>query len=374
MAIKTDRNRNLVFPSWFNLDMMPSFAASEHLVSTARGPSWDLEAWAPEFLRGKELRPAANCSCQQSSRLAIKGTMMKSRLRRLLLSIVRILLKLRYRIEMEGIEQLGDVEGPTLFLPNHPAYIDPAIVLAHMPPRIEPRPLVFTETYRIGALYPLMRIVDAVEVPDLRRGRRSGVKTTRALIESVTHDLDRGDSFLIYPSGRLQRENQEQIGTARAVHDFLKRCSDVNVVLIRIRGVWGSVFSCAPTGDVPKLRKIVLIGIPRLLGSLILFLPRRQVNLTLERMDAAELASLSRPELNRHLERWYNDDGGEPPRYVPYHLLIGPRRRRFANDPLLDTTQVADNTLTRLPGRWLRKVRERRKERRRRSADEASRR
>jgi len=296
---------------------------------------------------------------------------MKSGLRRLILSIVRILLKLRYRIEVEGIEQLKDMDGPTLFLPNHPAYIDPAIVLAHIPPQIEPRPLVFTDTYRIGALYPLMRIVDAVEVPDLRRGRRSDVKKTRALIESVTHDLDRGDSFLIYPSGRLQRENEEQIGTARAAHDILKKCSDVNVVLIRLRGVWGSVFSCAPTGDVPDLRKIVLIGIPRLLGSLILFLPRRQVALTLERVDASELAGLSRPELNRHLERWYNDDGGEPPLYVPYHLFIGPRRRLFASDPLLDAHQVADEASTRLGERWLRKMRERRQERMRRAADEA---
>ncbi len=298
---------------------------------------------------------------------------MKSRIRRIILRIVRVLLKLRYRIDVEGLERLERLEGPTLLLPNHPAYIDPAIVLAHMPPQIMTRPLVFTETYHIRALYPLMRLVDAVEVPDLRRGRRLEVKRTRALIESVTSDLDRGDSFLIYPSGRLQRENNEQIGTARAVHDILKRREDVNVVLIRIRGVWGSVFSCAPTGDVPELRKIVLKGIPRLLGSLILFLPRREVTLTIEVADTSYLASLSRAELNRHLEQWYNDDGGEPPRYVPYHLFLGPRRRRFATDPLLDT-QVEDVALTRLPGRWLRKVRERRRERKqRRAAAKASR-
>jgi long-chain-fatty-acid--[acyl-carrier-protein] ligase len=297
---------------------------------------------------------------------------MKSRIRRLVLLIVRILLRLRYRIEVEGREQLIGLEGPTLLLPNHPAYIDPAIVLAHMSPQIEARPLVFTDTFRISTLYPLMRVVDAVEVPDLRRGRRADVKKTRALIESVTDDLQHGDSFLIYPSGRLQRENEEQIGTARAVHDILKRNSDVNIVLVRIRGVWGSVFSCAPTGDIPDLRKIVVIGIPRLLGSLILFLPRREVTLTVERVDPSQLVGLSRADLNRQLEQWYNDDGGEPPRYVPYHLFIGPRQRRFASDPLLDT-QVTDNASARLPGRWFRKVRERRAEKRRRAAaDKAS--
>lgn len=296
---------------------------------------------------------------------------MKSRIRRLILPLVRSLLKLRYRIDVVGVEQLNGLGGPTLFLPNHPAYIDPVIVLAHLPPQMAPRPLVFTDTYRIHALYPLMRLVDAVEVPDLRRARRSDAQKTRVLIEAVVHDLGRGDSFLIYPSGRLQRVNEEQIGTARAVHDILKRELDVNIVLIRIRGVWGSVFSCAPTGDVPDLKKIVLIGIPRLLGSLILFLPRRHVTLTMERVDAKQLASLSRADLNRYLEQWYNGDGGEMPRYVPYHRFLGRRSRRFANDPLLDT-QAADDASTRLPGRWLRRLRERREERRRRAADKAS--
>ncbi|MCP4190415.1 MAG: 1-acyl-sn-glycerol-3-phosphate acyltransferase [Planctomycetaceae bacterium] len=253
---------------------------------------------------------------------------MKIWLRKLVLSATRLLLNLRYRIRVEGIERLQLDDRATLVLPNHPAYIDPAMVLAHLPlPQGAPRPVVYTETYRMPALYPLMRVVDAVEVPDLRRTRRAAVLETRELIENIADDLKKGQSFLIYPSGRLQRENHEYIGTARMAHDILSRCGQVNVVLVRIRGVWGSVFSCAPTGGLPNLRKLLLAGIPRLLGSLILFLPRRNVSLVVEQVDSQRLAELGRLELNEQLESWYNEDGGELPSYVPFHVLLKRRRK-----------------------------------------------
>ncbi|MDG2385416.1 MAG: lysophospholipid acyltransferase family protein [Pirellulaceae bacterium] len=249
-------------------------------------------------------------------------------LRKLVLRGTRLLLSLRYRISVEGLDRLQLHEGPTLVLPNHPAYVDPAIVLAHLPLAQEClRPVVYTETYRMPALYPLMRVVDAVEVPDLRRTRRAAVLETRQLIDEIVNNLKAGESFLIYPSGRLQRKNHEYIGTARMTHDILTRCGEVNVLLVRIRGVWGSVFSCAPTGGVPDLRKLVLAGVPRLLGSLILFLPRRNVSLVVEQVNSQRLAELNRLEMNEQLERWYNEDGGESPSYVPFHVLLKKRRK-----------------------------------------------
>ena len=246
-------------------------------------------------------------------------------MRKFVLAATRFSLRLRYRIRVSGLESVRNLQGATLVLPNHPAYIDPVMVLTEVKlPTGIPRPVVYTETYRMPPLYPLMRVVNAAEVPDLRRHPRQAAKATRELIDWITQDLKRGQSFLIYPSGRLQRNDTEWIGAARMTHDLLLRCGSVNLVLVRIRGVWGSVFSCAPTGDVPDLKKVFWLGIPRLLRSLILFLPRRNVSIHVESIEAAQFLGMSRLEFNEWLEAWYNHDGGESPIYVPYHGL---RRR-----------------------------------------------
>ena len=71
----------------------------------------------------------------------------------------------------------------------------------------------------------------------------------------------------------------------------------------------------------------MLAGVPRLLGSLILFLPRRNVSLVVEQVNSQRLAELNRLEMNEQLERWYNEDGGESPSYVPFHVLLKKRRK-----------------------------------------------
>ena len=61
---------------------------------------------------------------------------------RALLAFVRGLLRLRYTIEVEGLEAVRarDDGRPILFLPNHPALIDPALVYMSLA-GFAPRPL-----------------------------------------------------------------------------------------------------------------------------------------------------------------------------------------------------------------------------------------
>ncbi|HWQ10265.1 MAG TPA: hypothetical protein VN436_14190, partial [Holophaga sp.] len=60
----------------------------------------------------------------------------------LLRSIARCALRLRYRIEVQGLEEVA-AKGTTgiLFLPNHPALVDPVIVLSELHRRFAPRSL-----------------------------------------------------------------------------------------------------------------------------------------------------------------------------------------------------------------------------------------
>ncbi len=242
--------------------------------------------------------------------------------------VVRWILRLRYRVRVEGGEALAGLRGPTIVMPNHPAYIDPPLVLAHLRLHAPLRPLVYTGTYRMAVLYPWMRAMGAVEVPELQSHSRSAQQAALAMIERITAALRRGESVLVYPAGRLQQQGRETIRATRAPAELLRACPEANVVLVRTRGLWGSRFSWARTGRQPNLMRVALRGGLDVLANLILVMPRRPVTLTVEVIPRDQLPPPEREQLNPYLERWYNQDGGESPVHVPSHFLCG--RRQFA--------------------------------------------
>ncbi len=241
--------------------------------------------------------------------------------------MARCLLRLRYRVQVQGADALPDLDGPTIVMPNHPGYIDPPLVLSHLRLRDPLRPLVYTGTYRNPVLYPVMRALGSVEVPELSAQSRQAKQTTLDMIEKVAEAVGRGESILIYPSGRLQREGRETVGASRAAAELLRACPDANVVLVRTRGVWGSMFSWARTASQPPLGWCMVRGLLWMLANLVFFLPRRRVTMQIQVVPRDELPDATREQLNPFLEEWYNADGPETPTFVPYHFLS--RRRDY---------------------------------------------
>jgi len=244
-------------------------------------------------------------------------------------SLARWLSRFRYRVRVVNGEKLRELTGPTLIMPNHPAYIDPPLVLGHVRLNRTVRPVVFSGMYRNPVLYPMMRMVDALEVPDLTEHSHDARQQTLAMIDTIVQRVKQGDSFLIYPSGRAQRRGLEEIGASRAAAEILDRCPEANVVLVRTRGIWGSMFSYARTGDSPNLGRCVLRALGWMIANLFVFAPRREVTMTVEVIDRRDLPELNREKLNRFLEDWYNREGAETPTFVPYHPFLGPREYRF---------------------------------------------
>ena len=99
-------------------------------------------------------------------------------------------------------------------LPNHPCYIDPPTVLSHLhrAVKVPLRPLVYSGTYRVPFLLPLMKLVRAFGCLTFQQSQ-SAVAQAQHLI-AVVEGIDQGNSFIIYPSGRLQRTHLEKIGSA----------------------------------------------------------------------------------------------------------------------------------------------------------------
>jgi long-chain-fatty-acid--[acyl-carrier-protein] ligase len=272
-------------------------------------------------------------------------------LRFILWAIFRSLLSLRYRIRLHGGEQLWGLKGGTVVLPNHPAYIDPPVTFLSIWRPLKPRPLLFEGNFHNPIFYPLMKLMRAIPLPDMERpSAKARARTERAIAEVIA-GLRKGECHILWPSGTLWRNGEERLGGAQAVGQILRAVPEANVVLVRNRGLWGSMFSFAPTRKRPSFMRCLRYGAWVLVSNLLFFTPRRNVKLTVEVVDRKKLPDLGRDTLNPWLERWYNAEGPEPPTYVPYHFLFGPRTFPFpppaAADPQLSqvTPQTRAETL-----------------------------
>ena len=244
-------------------------------------------------------------------------------------SVCRIVFRLRYRIELTGAEELKNLRGPVLVLPNHPAYVDPALLTSQLRLHRPLRPLVFSASFRAPLLRRLFAIMRAIEVPDLSQHSPAARQQGIELIDEIARRIDNGECLLIYPSGRIQRGNQEIVGATRSAFELISRRPEVNVVLVRTRGVWGSSFSCAATGALPHLPRTLVRNMLWAAASLFVFLPKRNVTLEVQLVRPGQLPLDNRLAFNAYLEQWYNADGGEEPQFVRYHHWFGPRQGNF---------------------------------------------
>lgn len=169
------------------------------------------------------------------------------------------------------------------------------------------RPLTVEYIYRQPIARFWMRLIRAVSIPNfdtsvnqlkLRRGEKA--------MDEVVQGLRAGDSFLIYPAGRLKSSPQEMIGGSSGAHQLVQKFPEANIVLIRTTGLWGSSFSRAIEGVSPDLVKAFLHGAKVLIQNLFFFTPRRRVVIEFEVAPADLPRKGTRVEFNRFLEKWYN--------------------------------------------------------------------
>src|SRR5262249_61106291 len=95
------------------------------------------------------------------------GVAMLTPLRWLLWVLSVLVRSLRYRVRVHGMRELRGLRGPTLILPNHPAYIDPPLLLTVTWPALRPRPMLYEGHFRHWLLRPLVPLLEGLPVPDL---------------------------------------------------------------------------------------------------------------------------------------------------------------------------------------------------------------
>ncbi len=263
-------------------------------------------------------------------------------LQNILSLLVRLVLALRYRVAIRGIDGIKSDGRPILFLPNHPALIDPVIVTSQLWPRFHPRPLA--DEAQVDRLFVrrLARLLRVIVIPDLSLGGRERQQEVRAGINRVSEALRQGDNVLLYPAGRLMRGPREDLGANSAVAHIVHSVENVRIVTIRTTGLWGSSFSRA--NGIPSLTSGMGRMLRALLAGGLFFMPRREV--LIEVVEATNLPRRAdKMTINRYLEDFYN---AQPQPRVRVPLFWWQGRARREPEPVhaekeRDTSVVPDS-------------------------------
>lgn len=250
----------------------------------------------------------------------------------LLCVLGRGLLSLRYRVRIMGLDVVRQKgRAGILFLPNHPALVDPVILMAHLQPYFAPGSLADRDQIGSPIMGWIARKLGAKPLPDVAKYGEACKAEVERVITECTEDLRKGGNLLLYPSGRLMRSRNEDLGGNSAVEVILERVPNARVVLLRTRGLWGSSFSRA-SGKQPHFGDAFIKGFWRWLANGIFFMPRRKVFI-----ECFEPETLPRTEgrqaLNRTLEAYYNQDTS-PALHVPYGWWEAEGIRELPDPPL----------------------------------------
>lgn len=202
--------------------------------------------------------------------------------------------------------------GGVLFLPNHPAvFVDPIAAGLGAWSVYPIRPMVVEYMYYTPVAHWILKFIDAIPVPDFASSSNSiKKKKTENVFDQMVQGLDKNENFMLYPAGKTKGQAKEILGGASGIHRILSERPDTNIVLVRIKGLWGSKFSRYYTGRAADMGGVLKWGIKQILKNLIFFTPRRKVIVEYVPAPADFPRHGTKLEINRYLENWYNQPDG----------------------------------------------------------------
>jgi long-chain-fatty-acid--[acyl-carrier-protein] ligase len=239
------------------------------------------------------------------------------------------LLSTRYKVTIKGVELLSSTKS-SLYLPNHPAEVDPQILLAEIGKYDDPVPMISETYYNLPLIKSFLKILDAVPVADMEAGSRD-VTVVDNMRNAMLGALANGKSVVLYPSGQLNNQGYEKIFNKQSAYRLVGELDEqTRVIGVRQNGLWGSVWSRAWWGKSPDFFKVFLLSVFYVLANLIFFVPKR--NVEIEFVDITDEAkekakSLKRREFNEYLETFYNVKGEEGARFIRHFFFLPSMRK-----------------------------------------------
>jgi len=236
---------------------------------------------------------------------------------------LKALLWLRYRVEVKGLDEVAKSKKKgVIFLPNHPAEMDPVILISILWGKFRPRPLMVEHFfYKKGLRFFIDLLIKPLPLPTMDVGnewKKRQVEKLKAKILQRTKE--HGQNFMVYPSGKLKSTGDERLGGTSLVYQLLQMDPDLDFVLVRITGLWGSSYSRAITGFSPDFGSVSWRGFLAVLKNLIFFTPRRKVSIEFARPGEDFPRHGEKMQINEWLENWYNQGEVEPLKLVSFSM------------------------------------------------------
>ena len=235
------------------------------------------------------------------------------------------LLSSRYKVKIEG-EDILSSDYAKIILPNHISHIDPQLMSIAIYKYTDFVPVVAERFFKIPVIKFFLRRLKAIKVCDFKNGKKD-LDLLKNINTQVIAALNNKKSAMIFPSGQLSSGGLERVYNKQSAYSVVSQLPDnVKVVGVRIRGLWGSMWSKAWNGKRPIFLQTYIIGLVYFVANLFIFCPKRKI--TLEFVDITEQAKLKaqsdRKTFNLFLEEFYNPNGPEKPTFVR-HLFYFPR-------------------------------------------------
>lgn len=143
-----------------------------------------------------------------------------------------------HRVSTVDVERIPE-EGAAVLVCNHVSYVDAIVILA-----ASPRPIRFVMDHRIFKTPLLGFIFRTGKAIPIAPAKEDPWLMEKAFVD-IAHALHDGELICIFPEGKLTRTgelNEFRGGIAKIVER-----SQVPVIPMALRGLWGSVFSRDPS-------------------------------------------------------------------------------------------------------------------------------
>lgn len=237
-----------------------------------------------------------------------------------LLFFGRWILHRRYEVTLRGQEGL-DPKLTYLIIPNHPAIVDPLVVVTELHRlQIDIRPLVDESFFSNGLTRHILALFDAVRVPDFRRVNfrpilkvrptlHDSARRARALGYTALSTLANGGNLLLYPSGHITDDGRETLSNRQLAYNVISQLpDDVHVLGVRTRGLYGSMWSRVGGRPAPPFVRTLVKSV--LLWFVSGFRRKRKVDIYFQDItkETCAWATEERMHFNANLERWYDAD------------------------------------------------------------------
>jgi long-chain-fatty-acid--[acyl-carrier-protein] ligase len=245
----------------------------------------------------------------------------------LLGGFVRWCVGLRYKVTIEDEDLLKKYKDcSVLFLANHPATIDPVIVLSYLEPYLLLQPLAAEKFFKVPFMLFFLKKINALAVPEFDQGNNEyKAYRVRELTNCIREALKHKAKILLYPAGHLTDSPQEKIGGASLAFEIKNESK--KMIGIAIDGLYGSIFSRYFEITSPSFLMMLLKGFKMVLLNGIFFLPKRHVKIRLFEFDESIRQIDDRIEFNKAVEEELNTRLSLKTALVDYGLCKSPERK-----------------------------------------------